>query len=68
MTGHHPLVFRVNLGEFGRNVKPAPVRHHFRAAADGVDGNFIAAGDGEDGFQLRFEEAPVAGLCPAQTT
>ena len=62
MAGHHPLVFGMNLGEFGRDVKPAAVRHHVRAAADGVDGHLVAAGDGEDGLQLGFEEAPMAGL------
>jgi len=45
MTGHHPLVFRVNLHEFGRDVRLVAVRHHLRAAADGVDGHFIAVGD-----------------------
>ena len=50
MAGQHPLVFGVNLGKFRRNVKLAAVRHHVRAAADGVDGHFIAAGDGEDGL------------------
>jgi len=62
MTRQHPLVLRVNLGEFGWDMKFAPVRHHLRPAADGVDRHFIAAGDGEDRFQLGFEEAPVAGL------
>ena len=32
------------------------------AAAHGVDGDFVAAGDGQHRFQFRFEEAPVAGF------
>ena len=62
VTGHHPLAFGMNFSEFGRHVKFAPVRHHVRAAADGIDGDFIAAGDGEDRLQLGFEKAPVAGF------
>jgi hypothetical protein len=42
--------------------KSAAVRHHVRAAADGVDGHFMAAGDGEDRLQIRFEKAPMASL------
>ena len=48
--------------EFGRNVKFAAVRHHVRAAADGVDRDLIAAGDGQDGLQFQLEKTPVAGL------
>ena len=62
MAGQHPLAFGVNLGQLGRHVKLRAIRHRVRAAADGVDGHLIAAGDGEDGFQFRFEKAPVAGL------
>ena len=62
MAGHHSLASGMDVGEFGRDVKFASVRHHLRAAADGVDGHFIAAGDGEHGFQLGLEEAPMAGL------
>src|SRR5436305_1523142 len=52
----------MNLVEFGRNMKPAPVRHHLRAAANGVDRHLIAAGDGKHRLQFRFEKAPVAGF------
>ena len=62
MPGHHPLAFGVNLVEFGRDMKLLPVRHHIRAAADGVDGHFIAALDGEGRLQFRLEKPPMAGL------
>ena len=42
--------------------KFAAVRHHVGAAGDGVDGDLIAAGNGHDGLQFRFEKAPVAGF------
>jgi hypothetical protein len=62
VTGHHPLAFGENLVEFGRDMKLLSVRHHIPAAADGVDGHFIAALDGEDRLQFRLEKPPVAGL------
>ena len=62
MAGHHPLIPGMNLVEFGRDVKLLSVRHHVRAAADGVDGHLIAALDGEDRLPFRFEKPPVAGL------
>ena len=62
VTGQHPLVFGVNFSEFGRHVKLAPVRNHIRTAAEGVDRDLIAAGDGEDGLQFGFEKTPVAGF------
>ena len=46
----------------GGTWKLALVRHHVRAAADGVDRDLIAAGDGEHRFQFGFEKTPVAGL------
>jgi hypothetical protein len=52
----------VNFEKFGRDVEFVAVRHHVGTAADGVNGHFIAAIDGEDGFQLGFEKAPMAGL------
>ena len=60
--GTMPLALRVNVGKLGRDVKLALVRHHLGTAADGVDGDLIAAGDGQDGLQFRVEEAPVAGF------
>ena len=62
MARHHALVLGMDLGKLGRDVKLAAVRHHVGAAADGVDRDFIAAGDGQDRLQFGFEEAPVAGL------
>ena len=62
MARQHPLVLGVDFGKFGRNVKLAAVRHHVGTAADGVDRDLIAAGDGQDRLQLRFEKAPVAGF------
>ena len=52
----------MNVGKFGRDVKFAAVRHHVGPAADGLDGDFITAGDGQDGLQFRLEKAPVAGF------
>jgi hypothetical protein len=43
-------------------VEAIAVRDDFGATADGVDGDLIAAFNGEDGFQFGFEEAPVAGF------
>jgi hypothetical protein len=43
-------------------VKLAFVRHHLGAAADGLDGDFVTAGDGQRGLQFRVEVAPVAGF------
>jgi hypothetical protein len=40
-------------------VKSAGVRYHIRASADRVDRHFVATGNGEDGLQPGFEEAPV---------
>ena len=57
-----PLAFRINLREFGRDVKLVFVRHHLGTAADGLDGDFVTAGDGQRGLQLRVEVAPVAGF------
>src|SRR5206468_1374609 len=48
MARQHALVPGVDLVEFRGNVEFAAVRHHFRAAADGVYGDVIAAGNGED--------------------
>ena len=62
MTRHHPLAFGMHLAEFGRDVKPGFIGHHFRATADGVDGDVVAAFDGEHRLQLGFEKAPMAGL------
>ena len=62
MARHHALVLGVDVGKLRRDVKFAAVRHHVGAAGDGVDGDFIAAGDGQDGLQFRFEKAPVAGF------
>ena len=62
MARHHPLIPGVHLGELRRDVKPAPVRHHVRPAADGVDRDLIAAGDGQDRVELCFEKATMAGL------
>src|SRR5437764_497549 len=62
MSGHHPFVFGVNFHQFGRNVKPGGVGQDLRAAADRVNRHLIAAGDGEDGLQPRFKDAPVTGL------
>ena len=61
MSGHHPFVFGVNFPQFGRNVKPGGVGQDVRAAADRVNRHLIAAGDGEDGLQSGFKEAPVTG-------
>src|SRR5215216_461543 len=52
----------MNLRKLGRDVKLAFVRHDLGTAADGLDGDFIAAGDGQDGLQFCIEVAPVAGL------
>jgi hypothetical protein len=43
-------------------VKLAFIRHHLGAAADGLDGDFVTAGDGQRGLQFRVEVAPVAGF------
>ena len=61
MAGHHALVLGMDLGKLRRDVKLGPVRHHLGTAADGVDGDFIAAGDGQDRLQFGLEESPVAG-------
>ena len=62
VAGHHPLVLGMNFVEFRRDVKLVAVRHDVRTAADGIDGHFVAAVDGQDGFQPGFEKAPMAGL------
>jgi hypothetical protein len=62
VAGQHPLAPGVNLGEFGRDMKLLRVRHCVGAAADGVDGHLVTAGDGQDRFQPRLEEAPMAGF------
>jgi histidyl-tRNA synthetase len=43
-------------------VKLAFVRHDLGTAADGLDGDLIAAGDRYDGLQFRIEKTPVAGF------
>jgi hypothetical protein len=58
----HAVVAGMNLEHLGRNVKLVAVGQHVRPAADGVDRHLIAAGDGEDGLQRGFEEAPMAGF------
>ncbi len=62
MAGHHALGPRVDIQEFGRDVEFALVRQLVRAAADGIDGDLVAAPDGQDGPKLGFEEAPMAGF------
>ena len=62
MAGQHPLVPGVNLVHLGRDVKFAAVGQHVRTAADGVDGDLVAAGDGENGLERGLEEAPMTGL------
>ena len=52
----------MNIGKFGRDVKLGIVRDHFGAAGDGIDRDFIAAGDGHDRLQPGFKKAPVAGF------
>jgi hypothetical protein len=62
MTLQQPLTFRMNLGEFGRDVKPAPVRHRLRPAAEGVDRDLIAARDRQYRLEPGIKIAPVAGF------
>ncbi len=62
MAGHHPLAAGVNIGKLGRNMEFAAVRYHVRPAGDGIDRDFVAAGDGQDRLQFRFEKTPVAGF------
>src|SRR5829696_2702103 len=52
----------MNLRKLGRDVKLAFVRHDLGTAADGLDGDFIAAGEGQDRLQFRVEVAPVTGF------
>jgi hypothetical protein len=61
MSRHHALVAGMHLEQLGRNVKPRSIGHHVRAAADGVDGDLVAALDCEHRLQLRFEKTPMAG-------
>ena len=56
MAGHHALAFGVHLKELGRDMKFGLVGKLVRAARDGVHGDFIAAVDGQDGFELGFEK------------
>ncbi len=58
----HPLGPRMDVRKLRRNVKFGPVGHHVGAAADGVDGDLVAALDREHRLEFCFEEAPVAGL------
>ena len=62
MAGQHSLGSRMNLEQLRRNVEFALVWQHVRAARDGVDRDFVAAPDRQDGLQLCFEKAPMAGL------
>jgi hypothetical protein len=62
MARHHPFTLRMDIGEFGRDVKLGTIGQHVRSAADGIDGDLVAAGDRQHRLQLRFEKAPMAGL------
>ncbi len=62
MAGHHALTFGMHLVEFGRDMEFGLVRKLLRAARDGVHGDFVAAVDGQDRLEFRFEKAPVTGL------
>jgi hypothetical protein len=50
MAGQHPLVLGMHRVAFGRHMKLLAVRQHVRAAGNGIDGDFVAAGDREHGF------------------
>ena len=57
-----PLASRMHVVKLRRDMKFAPVGQHLGAAADGVDGDLVAAFDGQDGLQRGFEKAPMTGF------
>ena len=62
VAGHHALAFGMHLVELGRDVKFGLVGKLVRAARDRVHGDLIAAVDGQDRLEFRFEKAPVTGF------